>query len=157
MSMLARQDRGDLASWLGRMDRAFEDWMRALPMRRPFAVEWEWPGEEFIRIDEYRDGDTEVIRAELPGIDPEKDVELTVTDGLLRIKAERRIEERMQDKGYTRHELRYGTFSRVLPLPEGVSETAISASYRHGILEVRVPLPDRPVPLAPTRIAIRKG
>lgn len=157
MSTLARHERGDLASWLGRMDRAFEDWMRALPMRRPFAVEWEWPGEELIRVDEYRDGDVVVIRAELPGIDPEKDVELTVTDGLLRIKAERRFEERTQDKGFTRHELSYGTFSRMLPLPEGVSETAITASYRHGVLEVRVPLPDRPVPPTPTKIAIEKG
>src|SRR5215207_8949583 len=103
MSTLMHQ-RGDLAGWFGKMDRVFDDWMRSLPMRRPFAMDWDWMGEEFIKIDQYREGEFEVFRAELPGIDPEKDIELTVADGLLRIKAERRIDEKTEDKGYTRHE-----------------------------------------------------
>ena len=128
MSSLIRRDRGsDLASRFSRMDRLFEEWMRSLPMRRPFGLGWDWPGEDLIRVDEYREGDTEVIRAELPGIDPEKDVELTVGDGMLRIHAERRVEEKTEDIGYVRHELRYGSMSRTLPLPEGVSESDISA------------------------------
>lgn len=62
--------------------------------------------------------------------------------GTLRTKAERRIEEESRDKRYQRHELRYGTFPRPLPLPEGVEESDISASYRDGILEVRVSVPE---------------
>jgi HSP20 family protein len=121
MSALTRRERGDLTERFGRMDRLFDEWMRSLSMRRPFGVDWDWRGEELIRVDEYRDGNTEVIRAELPGVDPEKDVEITVNDGILRIRAERRIEEKTEDKGYLRHELRYGSLTRSLPLPDGVS------------------------------------
>ena len=110
-----------------------------------------------ISVDEYRDGQTLVIRAELPGIDPEKDVELTVADGMLRIDAERRVEKETQDKGYTRHELRYGRFTRTLPLPETATESDISAAYKDGILEVRVPMPEPQAAKEPTRIAISKG
>ncbi|GAA0919117.1 Hsp20/alpha crystallin family protein [Pseudonocardia zijingensis] len=156
MSSLIRRDRGgDVAGRFNRMDRIFDEWMRSLPMRRPFGLAWDWPGDDLIRVDEYRDGDTEVIRAELPGIDPEKDVELTVADGMLRINAERRIEDRTEDKGYLRHELRYGSMSRTLPLPDGVSESDISATYQDGILEIRVPVPERPQ-TEPTKIAIKK-
>src|SRR5690242_5434708 len=107
MSTLARRERaGDLSGRFGRMDRVFDEWLRSLPLRRPFGLNWDWPGEDLIRVDEFREGSTQVIRAELPGIDPEEDVEITVTDGVLRINAERRVEEKTQDTGYTRHEMR---------------------------------------------------
>jgi HSP20 family protein len=156
MSSLIRRGKGDDVSRFGRLDRIFEEWMRSMPLRRPFGFGFDWPGEDIIRVDEYRDGNTQVIRAELPGIDPDKDVELTVTDGILRIKAERRVEEKTEDKGYLRHELHYGSLSRSLPLPEGASESDITASYTNGILEVRVPVPERPVGAQPTKIAITK-
>lgn len=57
-----------------------------------------------------------------------------------------------EEKGYVRHELRVGLFSRVLPIPEGVSETDIKASSRDGILEIRVPTPE-PKPAAKIPIA----
>ncbi len=155
MSTLTRRGRGaETARRLSALDGVFEEWMRSLPMRRPFGLGWDWPGEDLIRVDEFRDGSTEVIRAELPGIDPAKDVELTVADGVLRIRAERRIEEKSEDKGYTRHEMRYGSLTRTLPLPEGVRENDISASYKDGILEVRVPLAEQPARSEPTKIAI---
>jgi HSP20 family protein len=157
MSALTRRDRGDLVGWFDRMDRMVEEWMRSLPMRRPFGMTWDWPGHELIEVDEFRAGDMEVIRAELPGIDPDKDVELAVADGMLRIKAERRVEENSEDGGYVRHELRYGSFVRTLPLPEGASNSDITASYRNGILEVRVPLKEQVAGPAPTKIAIAKG
>ena len=156
MSSLMRRDRGDVTSRFNRMDRIFDEWMRSLPMRRPFGFTWDWPGEDLIRVDEYRDGDTEVIRAELPGIDPEKDVDLTVADGMLRISADRRIEDRTEDKGYLRHELRYGSMSRTLPLPEGVAESDITATYKDGILEIRVPVPEQ-ARSEPTKIQVKKA
>ena len=82
-----------------------------------------------------------VIRADLPGIDPDKDVELTVSDGILHIEAERREEERREEKGYVRQELRYGSLSRTLPLPEGVTGADITATYKAGVLEIRIPEP----------------
>ena len=82
-----------------------------------------------------------MIRADLPGIDPDPDVELTVSDGMLDIRAERREEDKREDKGYLRRELRYGSLSRALPLPEGITESDITATYEAGILEIRVPEP----------------
>jgi HSP20 family protein len=139
------------------MDGVFEEWLRSLPMRRPLGLSWDWPGEDLIRVDEFREGNTQVIRAELPGIDPEKDVEITVLDGMLRINAERRVEEKTQDNGYTRHEMRYGSFTRTLPLAEGATESDISASYKDGILEIRVPVTEQIATSEPTKIAVSKG
>jgi HSP20 family protein len=157
MSSLIRRKRGTVESpgRSNRMDRLFDEWMRLLPARPPFGLGSDWPGEDVIRVDEFREGGEEVIRAELPGIDPEKDVDITVSDGVLRINAERRIEEKTEDKGYLRHELRYGSMSRTLPLPDGVSESEITATYNNGILEIRVPLPER-TESEPTKIQITK-
>jgi len=102
-----------------------------------------WGVEDLIRVEEYREDGTLVIRADLPGIDPDADVELTVSDGMLHIEAERREEEKKEGKGYVRRELRYGSLSRSLPLPEGVTEADIAATYKDGVLEVRVPEPKR--------------
>ena len=144
----------DPANWFNRM---FEEWARSLPMRRLSGPGWSWPGEDLIRVDHYRDGNTDVIRAELPGIDPDKDVQITVSDGMLRIDAERRLEKKTEDKGYARHELHYGSLTRTLPLPEGVAESDIKAVYKDGILEIRVPVPERPTESEPKKIAVTKG
>jgi HSP20 family protein len=133
-----------------RMDRLFGEWMRAMPVRTPLV-------EDVIRVDEYQEGNNLVVRAELPGIDPDRDVELAVSEGMLRINAQRRMEEQTEGKGYLRHELRYGTFTRALPLPEGVSEDDITASYRDGILDIRIPLPEQPKPEEPRKISISKS
>ena len=117
---------------------ALDEWMRTQPMRRLLGAET--PGEEIIRVDEYRDDDVQVIRAELPGIDPDKDVQLTVTNGMLRINAERRTEEQTEEKGVIRREMRYGSFTRSLPLAEGATDDDIDASYKNGVLEIRVPV-----------------
>jgi HSP20 family protein len=158
MSAPARRERGvDLTRRLNWMDRIFVERMRSLPMRRPFGLGWDWPGEGLIRVDEYREGDTQVIRAELPGIDPAKDVELTVSDGILRINAERKVAKKTEDTGYIRHELHYGKLTRTLPLPESASESDISATYKDGVLEVRVPVAQHLPEAQPTKIAISKG
>ena len=133
-------------------DRMFDDWMTVMPFRRPWMLGPDLMGDDVIKVDEYNDGKDLVIRAEMPGIDPDKDVELTVTNGMLNIQAERREEERKEQKGYRRHELRYGSFSRSLPLPAGVKESDITASYQNGILEIRVPAPKE----SATRVPIAK-
>jgi HSP20 family protein len=65
---------------------------------------------------------------------------------MLHIAAERRAEEKREEKGYVRQELRYGSLSRTLPLPEGVTESDIKATYKAGILEIRVPAPKEEPP-----------
>lgn len=130
-------DNVDVFDWF---DRMFEDWTRPLPFRRPTILGWNWMTEDMIRVDEFRENGTLVVRAELPGLDPDKDVELTVTNGMLRINAERRTEEQTEEKGVIRREMRYGSFTRSLPLAEGATDDDIDASYKNGVLEIRVPV-----------------
>jgi HSP20 family protein len=120
----------------------FEEWARMMPFRPMLFPRWR-EAEELIRVEELREDGTLVIRADLPGIDPDKDVELTVSGGILHIEAERRGEEKREEKGYVRRELRYGSLSRSLPLPEGVTEANITATYKAGVLEIRIPEPKR--------------
>lgn len=93
-----------------------------------------------MKVEEFTDGDRLVIRAELPGIDPDKDVEITVSDHTLTIRAERRREEQVEDKDGYRSEFEYGSFVRSLTLPSGAGEADVEATYSDGILEVRVPV-----------------
>ncbi|SPM32250.1 Molecular chaperone IbpA, HSP20 family [Mycobacterium rhizamassiliense] len=83
--------------------------------------------------DEMKDG-RYVVRAEMPGIDPAKDVDITVRDGQLSIKAERT--EKKDFDG--RSEFSYGSFLRTVSLPTGADEENIEATYDNGILTVSV-------------------
>ena len=137
-----REPHGEAADVFGRFDRMFEEWARMMPFRPMMFQRWREAG-ELIRVEEFREDGALVIRADLPGIDPDKDVELTVSGGILHIEAERRVEEKREEKGYVRRELRYGSLSRSLPLPEGVTEANITATYKAGVLEIRIPEPKR--------------
>jgi HSP20 family molecular chaperone IbpA len=93
-------------------------------------------GSHIIRVeDETKDGNY-AVRAEIPGVDPAKDVDITVRDGVLTIKAER--SEKKESNG--RSEFSYGSFIRSVTLPSGADEDAIKASYDNGILTVSVPI-----------------
>jgi HSP20 family protein len=110
------------------LGRWFEGW-------RPLLRE-----EDRLRIEqEMTADDTMVIRAEMPGIDPDNDVEITVADGILSIRAERRYEQSEEKEGRTRSEFRYGSFSRAVRVPREMSVDDVTAIYKDGILEVRVP------------------
>ena len=137
-----REPHGEAADVFSRFDRMFEEWARMMPFRPMLFPRWR-EAEELIRVEEFREDRTVVIRADLPGIDPDKDVELTVSDGMLHIDAERREVEKREEKGYLRQEVRYGSLSRSLPLPEGVTGADITATYQAGVLEIRVPEPKR--------------
>ena len=104
------------------------DWLE-----EPFLTLRPYRGQP-MRVEEYAEGDHYVVRAELAGIDPEKDVEVTVESGYLTIHAERTE----KTEGKHRSEFRYGSFSRTLPLPANADEDAVTASYRDGILTVSV-------------------
>ena len=92
-------------------------------------------------IEEFREGDEMVIRAELPGVDPDRDVELEVIDDTLVISAEKTRTHEHDDDGWHRSEFRYGSLTRVVSLPRGAKESDIVARYTDGVLEVRVPVP----------------
>jgi HSP20 family protein len=97
-------------------------------------------GEGLVRVEEFTVAGTYVIRAEIPGIDPGRDVEIIVAGGMLCVRAERREEKKEKADGGFRSEFRYGSFYRTVPLPAGAKEDAVTASYSDGILEIRVPV-----------------
>jgi len=98
------------------------------------------------------------VKVELPGIDPAKDVTVTVEDGYLVIRGERKETAETKEEGYYRKETLYGTFERHIPLTGGVKEAAIKADYKNGILEVIVPeIVKVPAEVKPKRIPIHVG
>lgn len=99
-------------------------------------------GSNLIRLED-RMTDTEyTVRAELPGLDPEKDVQINVSNGILTIHAERRE----QAETGQRSEFRYGSFQRSVRLPVNADEEGVRAEYSNGILEITVPLKGQPEP-----------
>ncbi len=91
---------------------------------------------QVFRIEESIQDDRYVIRAELPGLDPENDIEVTVDGRILTIRAERR----QQDEGPCRSEFRYGSLARAVRLPARVDPADVTARYDKGVLEVSVPV-----------------
>lgn len=91
----------------------------------------------YIHVEDFVDDGTYVVRAEMPGIDPEKDVQIELLDDVLTIRGERREEEHERN----RHEFHYGSFERSLQLPHGTKAETVEASYIDGVLELRIPYP----------------
>jgi len=111
----------------------------------PFIAAQTFRVEEMARDNRY------VIRAELPGLDPERDIEVTVEGRTLTIHAERRQED---NRPY-RSEFRYGSLTRLFRLPAKVDANDVTARYEKGVLEVSVPV--REVKPEGTRVAIEKA
>ena len=89
-------------------------------------------------VDIFAEGNEIVIKAELPGIRRE-DINVKLSDHDLTISGEKRSEEKIERKDFLRLERSYGSFNRTVRLPEGVEIDKITASYRAGVLEVRMP------------------
>ena len=89
-------------------------------------------------VDIYEEGNQWVVKADIPGIEP-NEIDLQVTDDGLKIAAETVSEEQTQDKGYYRSERRFGSFRRFIPLPAEVDPDQVNANFRNGVLEVRLP------------------
>jgi len=103
-----------------------------------------------IRVEVFQEGERRIVRADLPGVDPDKDVSVTVDDGLLRIHGERRAEDHDQ----YRTEIRYGSFERVLTLPVGTKPEDVTAAYADGVLTVSMPAA---IQAAPQEIPVTHG
>jgi HSP20 family molecular chaperone IbpA len=106
----------------------------------------------YVRVEDYMDGDTYVLRAELPGVDPDKDVELRIDHDMLTITGERREESR--DKNH--REFHYGSFRRTIPIPAGTKPEDVTAKYADGVLEVRVPTRSEE-PATPVTIPVQRA
>jgi HSP20 family protein len=79
-----------------------------------------------------------VVKAEVPGMDS-KDIDISLSDGLLTIKGEKKQEREEKEEDYHLVERSYGTFTRSVRLPKEVKRDKISASYKNGVLKVTLP------------------
>ena len=122
------------------------DWLES-----PWAGPPQFMAAQSFRVEEMTRDNRYVIRAELPGLDPERDIEVTVEGRNLTIHAERRQE----DSGPYRSEFRYGSLTRLVRLPARVDAKDVTARYERGVLEVSVPA--REVQSEGIRVAIEKA
>jgi HSP20 family protein len=82
---------------------------------------------------------------DLPGLTQDA-IQVESEDGALTVSATRTREQKQEPDRFYRFERRFGTFSRTIGLPQGVSEDEIRASYLNGVLEITVPKPEQPKP-----------
>ena len=121
------------------MERMFEDFFspRWSPFRRSF-----WPMRKptipSVDIDVYEEKDEIVAKAELPGLEKD-DINVNVRDHTLTIKGEKKKEEEAKDENYHYSERSYGSFVRTIELPTDVQTEKAKASFKNGVLEIRVP------------------
>jgi HSP20 family protein len=98
--------------------------------------------------------ENEIVYAlDLPGI-PEDKISVELDEGALTVTAERERTQEQSDKRFYRFERRHGTFSRTFSVPQGVSESDVSADCQNGVLEVHIKKPEQP---KPKRIQIGGG
>ena len=110
-----------------------------------------------IKVEQFQEGNTLVVRAEVPGIDPENDVDVSVSEDMLHIRAEREEKSEHKSKNGYRSEFRYGSFLRSIALPAGAKEEDITASYKDGVLEVRAPAPAASTGETAKKIRVDRG
>ena len=122
------------------------DWLES-----PWAGPPQFTAARTFRVEEGARDNRYVIRAELPGLDPDRDIEVTVEGCTLAIHAERRQE----DSGPYRSEFRYGPLTRLVTLPAKVDAQDVTARYERGVLEVSVPA--REVRPEGVRVVIEKA
>lgn len=124
------------------MERWFEE-----AFRRPFFSPWmprfRFPELMELRefsptVDIFEEGNDVVVKAELPGMGKD-DIDVNVTDDVITISGEKKSEEKIEKKDYFRFERSYGSFSRSLTLPAETQTDKAKASFKNGVLEVRIP------------------
>jgi HSP20 family protein len=123
------------------VERRFEDFFR-----RPFALTGPpWlPGLRMAEseiapsIDIYEEDGDVVVKAELPGMKKE-DIEVNLADQMITVSGEKKKEEKVEKKGYYRLERSYGSFARSFNLPSGVRTDDAKATFKNGVLEIRIP------------------
>jgi len=136
--MTPRRPFTELSNLERETERMFGDFFR-----RPF-LGMSWPDrlrEIGIRepaIEVYEEKDDVVVKAEVPGMKKE-DLEINLSGDTLTIKGEKKQEEEVKQKGYYYSERSYGSFHRTIDLPKEVQTEKAKATFKDGVLEVRLP------------------
>lgn len=127
---------GGPVGWLrSEIDRLFDDF--AFPSRGMFAFN-DRPTTSVPAIDFTSNDKSYTLSAELPGL-TEKDVEISVADGILSLSGEKKEEEERKEEGCLISERRYGSFRRTMKLPEDVDAAKIAARFKDGVLTIALP------------------
>ena len=119
------------------------EWPAWMTSRGLFDMPDSWidsMGEVAIRVEEFEEDGHLIVRADVPGVNPEKDIEISMTDGMLRISVQREKESKHEGKRHYRSEFQYGSFVRTIALPAGATDQDVKARYTDGVLEVRIPM-----------------
>lgn len=118
-----------------RLSRIFGEYPMAMGERRMM---------ETPNVDIMERGNDIIVTADMPGVNKE-DIKLEVRDGnILDISAEKKMERKEEEKGYVRHERSYTGYYRSMQLPAPVDKTKAKASYNNGVLEVVLPMAEKP-------------
>jgi HSP20 family protein len=104
------------------------------------------PGRTWVPAVDVWETEKELVYAfDLPGI-PEDKVSVELEDGALVVSAERERRKEVSEENFYRYERRFGTFSRTVGLPQGLTEESITADFKDGVLEIHVEKPEQPKP-----------
>ncbi len=115
------------------MSRIWEEPYPALPGERAGEIEVKTPDVDIMETDSEL-----VITTDMPGLNKD-DIQIKVSEDSIEISSEVKREEKEEEKGYIRRERVYRKFYRKLPLPTAVDAEKAKASYKNGVLEVRLP------------------
>jgi len=130
----------EVARWEREMERLFDEHFGK--RLRPLWPERLWrakgTGISVPAVDLYEEKDEIMVKAELPGIE-KSDIQVSLSDHLLTIKGEKKKEEEIREEDYYRSERSYGSFVRNVELPKEVQADKAQASFKNGVLEIRLP------------------
>jgi len=135
---VSRSQRDPVAALQQDVNRAFDDFLRMMPL--PFSG---WPtslvdGGSAVRVDVVETDKELRVKAELPGVD-EAAIDVRVNDGMLVITGEKKTDRELDEKGYVLRERSFGRVERTLALPDGIDADAAQASFKSGVLTVTLP------------------
>jgi HSP20 family protein len=163
---LTRRSSSQLGRLTDEIDRFFDDfgfgrgWLASRFGRHSLMPRW-WMGSRSDldmwapEVEVFQRDNNLVVRADLPGMTKD-DVKIDITDEALTLQGERKREHEEEREGYYRSERSYGSFYRVLPLPQGAITNQAKATFRDGVLEITMPAPPQEVTQG-RRIEITEG
>jgi len=137
-------------------DREFNDIVNRLfsaVSENSTETTWTWKP----KLEVFRDDDELVVRADLPGVDPERDIDLSIEGNVLHLTGHRSFDREVSDEHRSMVERAYGEFRRDLRLPDGVDSDAMKATYDAGVLTITMPLPESVKEDEPKKIPVAVG
>ena len=130
-----------MPGWERDIDRWFDDFRRRLHLPSLWPGERWWPTDVEVQVpalDVYETDDEVVLKAEMPGLSKDQ-IEVNLTDSTLTVSGEKKKEAEVKEPNYYRSERSFGSFSRTVHLPAEVKAADAKATFKDGVLEVRLP------------------